>query len=1069
MGIILGAITGVLVVHALAMPGTGLEPTVVEAGRVTTSCRTAAGAPVACTPTPTATLNPDRVSSTPTHTPNPTLSPTATATSNVLLVRPPNLPIGAPTQGGISANVPNLQFLQTVNICNSIDADSTRTLDQFIRVRDIRQPDFNTPQIAGYLKFNLGVVPAGSTVASATLRVYLDQGDFDGPITLPVWRVTADWTPQSVGITTPAYAYPPANKTITSAPGFKSWNVTTMVKGWMSGAAPNDGFRIFTDETGDYDIRFHSDQNIGRGGIDQSPCLDVTYAAPTGSITPTAAPTWTVVPTWTPVPQPTVDLSGIGPQWGDFSVLDVDALQTIFQYSFLGNDDPHAVPLVAGKTTLVRVYVALKESPVSRQVQVSLQAFRNGQNLGPCAGVNPANATIDPNSQLNTEIIANRREPFIQDNINATFSFTVPASCSWLGQGPVTIRARVRAPNGGGFIEDNHSENDNFDRSLIFYKMRPLRVQPYIFTYMHAGSPNFGKAPTAAQVAGIFTYIKNLYPIDSVDIRPPQYWQTTRNMDFDNGSDEFRSAFDDFLDGFEDCCGDDDSVDSNLAILDDSLFCCSGIQGVSWIDTRIAICHPGFTPDCAHEIGHNLGLKHAGNDHGENGSHNDQKWVFLNPHGEIGGLGWNAGAPNKLIPSEEDLPGQFHSHDFMSYGACNNFANPAKYNDASVPYYCATWVSPENYGRMAQRLNCSDPQTFDEDDNQDCLGGIGPFNVLIGEEPPLLAFTTTDDYQLVPIGSRAGPAGLAQTGAIEAAIPQQPAAPREFLLVNGTLFPDGHAELKPFYRRPVNAGGSGREGSGPYRIELQDADGRVLGARNFDTHESSLHGAEPFPELIDETLPWVDGTTRIVLLHDGALLAERVVTPNVPQVTLLAPNGGETLPGTGELTISWTGADADGDPLTYWVEYSADGGATWRTVQRNVQTTSVAVDLTNLGGSNRGLVRVLATDGVNTTIDASDATFTVGAKAPWVAIETPEDAAQVASGDDVLLVGLAIDPQDGQLPGEAFTWVSDRDGPLGSGATLFASNLSPGDHVITLVANNRAGLQGSASIHLTVK
>jgi hypothetical protein len=64
-------------------------------------------------------------------------------------------------------------------------------------------------------------------------------------------------------------------------------------------------------------------------------------------------------------------------------------------------------------------------------------------------------------------------------------------------------------------------------------------------------------------------------------------------------------------------------------------------------------------------------------------------------------------------------------------------------------------------------------------------------------------------------------------------------------------------------------------------------------------------------------------------------------TPNqAPQVTLLAPRGGEVL--RGAKTVRWSGMDPDKDALTFEVQISGDGGKTWRPLQGTPTTTTIA-------------------------------------------------------------------------------------------------------------------------------
>jgi hypothetical protein len=366
----------------------------------------------------------------------------------------------------------------------------------------------------------------------------------------------------------------------------------------------------------------------------------------------------------------------------------------------------------------------------------------------------------------------------------------------------------------------------------------------------------------------------------------------------------------------------------------------------------------------------------------------------------------------------------------MSYGACTDSGAAAQYAD-SAPAYCESeWISPFNYARLVERLLCADPQTLDEDDNKDCLG-IGPFDTVIS------AYRRD----------------------------QQPRE-REYLRVDGRVLLDGRVDLKPFYRLSLPEGTSDRTGEGSYRVELRAADGSVLFGRNFRPHNTTSHGP-PLPSVIQELVPWVEGTARIVVLDGTAVLAERTVSSNAPTVTLSAPNGGETLGATGETTFSWSATDADADLLYGWLEYSADGGSSWETIGRNVDAQSLTVNLANLAGSTQALVRIRVTDGVNTAVDASDSVFSIARKAPFVGIVSPSSGQEISSADTVTLRGLATDYEDGMLPDRTFVWSSNVDGLLGVGDQLRAS-LSPGEHVITLSATDSDGQEGQSSVTVRV-
>jgi hypothetical protein len=216
-------------------------------------------------------------------------------------------------------------------------------------------------------------------------------------------------------------------------------------------------------------------------------------------------------------------------------------------------------------------------------------------------------------------------------------------------------------------------------------------------------------------------------------------------------------------------------------------------------------------------------------------------------------------------------------------------------------------------------------------------------------------------------------------------------------------------------------------------------------------------------------LPRNVSTARIVLLHDGQELDSRSASANDPSVTVVSPNGGESLNGS-TATLSWTASDPDGDPLEYVVQYSANAGTNWQTLVSAWPSTTYELNLNAVAGTDQGLLRVLASDGFHTAQDQSDATFTVAKHPPQANIRTPENSSLFVGDQTIILEGGAFDNEDGQLSDTALSWSSSLDGNLGTGQSLaiVASTLTEGTHTVTLTAQDGDGQTNTANITIQV-
>jgi hypothetical protein len=261
--------------------------------------------------------------------------------------------------------------------------------------------------------------------------------------------------------------------------------------------------------------------------------------------------------------------------------------------------------------------------------------------------------------------------------------------------------------------------------------------------------------------------------------------------------------------------------------------------------------------------------------------------------------------------------------------------------------------------------------------------------------------------------------------------------------------------------------------SGAYALRLEDPSGNALATYPF---EPELTCDPPYDCSEDEqvgafviVIPDNTLKARILLLHNGQVLASRAASAHTPTVTVTSPNGGEVLGGA-SATVSWVADDSDGDPLDYVVQYSADAGTKWQTLATRWPSMTYKLNLDLLAGTDQGLLRILATDGFHTSQDQSDATFTVVKHAPQANIQSPENNSLYVGDQAIILEGSAYDSEDGLLSDATLSWSSNLDGTLGIGHSLavIASTLTEGTHTITLVAEDSDGQADTADITLQV-
>ncbi|HSH69483.1 MAG TPA: hypothetical protein VK997_06170, partial [Deferrisomatales bacterium] len=444
-------------------------------------------------------------------------------------------------------------------------------------------------------------------------------------------------------------------------------------------------------------------------------------------------------------------------------------------------------------------------------------------------------------------------------------------------------------------------------------------------------------------------------------------------------------------------------------------------------DTETAWYQPGGKT-LAHELGHNLGLRHVPCKGDEAGADEAYPWPF----------------PECRL-SAADPAGYFGLDVFFGQGelwgdypaVISNDPNDEAWNVAypMMGYAVPRWSSPYEYCQLL--VDYGIPCTLDS-----ASGLPTAARVLSGGGEGL----SRRAFDLATATRH-----LAVSGTIDAAARTVEMDPPLLLTSpNATAVADAIAQLEQ------------GEDSG-YMVAQLDASGAVLDEQPLyrGVVEAGMT-AWAFTQLLEA----FEGVAAVEVRHAGGTLARAEASAAPPTVQLLAPAGGSIEDGA---VVRWASADPDGDALEFTLYYSPDGGAGWFPLATGLDTGEYDLgSLRDLPGSTRGRFRVVVYDGFHTAVDDSDADLTVPGSNPVPVILQPGDQASVEEGTPVFLRGLATDPDQGSLGPDALVWSSDRDGALGSGVDLATGALSPGRHIVTLAATDDQGGFGATSITLIV-
>lgn len=276
----------------------------------------------------------------------------------------------------------------------------------------------------------------------------------------------------------------------------------------------------------------------------------------------------------------------------------------------------------------------------------------------------------------------------------------------------------------------------------------------------------------------------------------------------------------------------------------------------------------------------------------------------------------------------------------------------------------------------------------------------------------------------------------------------------------GVMGRAGQVDLAPFFASyPPNQ----IQGDGAFALEFYDPNNGLLAGQ--DLQVAVAQDLVDYPEVFATAVALPVGWAEMRLVASGQVIQTWQRSANPPQATITSPSPGFQLPNTGQTTVTWTGVDGDGDPMTYRILglHGTDGELF--TLAAGLTDTSFDLDLGSLPSGGDWTLIVEVSDGFDRTY-SQFVSGHVEATPPLALILQPSDESVHVAGGAIPASGTFTDLQ-GDIADGNTAWYLDGV-YLGFGSSIDLTQVSAGEHELQFVVYNALQLEGSSTVSFTV-